>query len=118
MATRVLIVDDERELCALWSEVLADSGYEVSTFGSLADLQRGLDQSLSWDVAVIDWTLPDAKGPDVVRLLRSAGVDCPVVFASGLGPMLPDGHGGARVLGKPFRIRDLLRAVEDLTPGG
>lgn len=114
MAARVLLVDDESELRMLWREVLEASGHEVVTAGSVAEVREAVGAGLRADVAIVDWTLPDGRGSDVREALRAGHVHCPVVFASGLGPLLPDGHGGVRVLTKPFRVKTLIEIIDEV----
>lgn len=117
MGVRVLLVDDEQELRALWREVLANAGHRVHEAGSVAEVRAWATDGQA-DVAIVDWTLPDGTGGDVRDLLRAAGLTCPVLFASGYGASLPRGHGGDAILAKPFRVRDLLQAVDRLTGSG
>ncbi len=114
MGLRVLLVDDERDLIELWCDVLASRGHEVVAADGVQRVRELVAGGLAVDVAVVDWTLPDGRGDTVLRTLRAAGLTCPVVFASGLGPLLPGDHGGQKVLPKPFRVRDLVRTVEEL----
>ena len=118
MPIRVLLVDDEVELRDLWREVLEDRGHAVTAVGSVAQVRQLVTDGLEVDVAVVDWTLPDGRGSDVRATLRAGRIDCPVVFASGLGPMLPPDHGGAKVLSKPFRVRALLDTVTEFASEG
>ena len=114
MAMRVLLVDDENELRELWTEILQARGYEVAQARTMAEVRQHIDAGLRFDVAVVDWSLPDGRGSDVRRALHATDAKLPVIFASGFGPMLPPDHGGDGVLSKPFRTRDLIAMIDRL----
>jgi len=56
-AARVLVIDDDRELCALMTEFLASHGYQVST---ASDGAEGLEAALGErpDVVILDVMMP------------------------------------------------------------
>lgn len=112
MGVRVLLVDDEPELCELWSEMLTAAGHEVVSVGSVGAARERVAEGFA--VAVVDWTLPDGKGSAVIAAIEAAGVGTRTVLVSGLGPMLPAGHGADVVLAKPFRLRELVQQVNQL----
>ncbi len=114
MSLRVLLVDDENELRELWSEILQARGYDVAQARTLAEVRKHIDAGATFDVAVVDWSLPDGRGSDVRRVLHAGDSKVPVIFASGFGPMLPRDHGGDGVLSKPFRTRDLIAMIDAL----
>lgn len=117
MGVRVLLVDDEAELRELWAEILEARGYAPVGARCVQDVRDLLAEGLDIGVAVVDWTLPDGRGSDVRALLRDGGITAPIVFASGLGPMLPEGHGGDAILAKPFRTRALVDLLDQLVAG-
>lgn len=112
MSERLLLVDDEPELRDLWSEVLSSAGREIVLAGSVSEARARIADQGPFAVAVIDWTLPDGKGDAVVRALAGSGTR--TLLVSGLGPALPHGHGADAVLGKPFRLRELVQKVAEL----
>ena len=108
---RVLLVDDELELRALWREILEGLEFTVSVAGSVTEALGLLEDGARFDVAVVDWTLPDGVGSDVLRAIRKVDGSTAVIYASGLGPLLPATHGGDAVLDKPFKMRDLAATI-------
>jgi DNA-binding response OmpR family regulator len=81
---RVLVVDDDRDLCDLIADFLAEEGY--------ADTRAYLGQSAidsarlsAPDVVLLDLVLPDVAGIDVGRALRQGAHthDVPIVIISG-----------------------------------
>src|SRR4051794_39941248 len=76
-ATRLLIVDDDRELCRLITEYLTPEGFEVS---AIHDGSQALATMESWPcrMMILDVMLPGLSGLDVLRRLR-AQCDLPVL---------------------------------------
>ncbi len=112
---RVLLVEDEPDLRELWGEILGGKGYDVHPVGSVSEAINWIIREPVPDLAIVDWSLPDGQGGEVVRALRDRGMVGGVLISSGMGPQLPDGHGADRVLGKPFRVRELLGALQALS---
>ena len=66
---RILVIDDDVELCSLVGEYLAPEGFHVE---SVHDGNRGLDRALSggYLLVVLDVMLPGLNGFEVVKLTR------------------------------------------------
>jgi len=66
---RVLIVDDDVELCELLVERLDTEGFEIET---VHDGRRGLERALSQEhaIVILDLMLPEMSGLDVLFLIR------------------------------------------------
>ncbi len=130
---RILLVEDDRELSRMLSELLESEGYAVV---AARDGQRALHEGLTndFDVLVLDRGLPVLDGLSVLDRLRDSGVASPALILSALGNPADRVEGldrGAEdYLSKPFdidellaRIRALLRRPRTLThllrfPGG
>ncbi|WP_170106802.1 hybrid sensor histidine kinase/response regulator [Rhodovulum imhoffii] len=67
---RCLLIDDDRIGAIISSHHLQRIGFETDHAGSLAEARKALETS-HYDAFVIDYLLPDGKGPDFVRDLRS-----------------------------------------------
>ena len=77
--SRLLIVDDDPELLRFLIEELGGAGHQC--FGC----DNGQDALLRWrqesfDLVVLDWTLPDFSGVELCRRLRSSGNTTPVLM--------------------------------------
>jgi DNA-binding response OmpR family regulator len=114
---RVLVVDDNAALCANLRAGLEMEGYEVLTAGNgeqaLARLAQG-----RVDAVVTDLFMPDKDGIETIVALRERFPGIGVIAMSGrLGSTyLPVAQeiGAAAILSKPFRLEELLAALQRL----
>ncbi|MEV4148334.1 response regulator transcription factor [Amycolatopsis sp. NPDC049691] len=113
----MLLVEDDRELAGMLTELLADEGYETD---AAHDGQRGLHRGLTghYDVMIIDRRLPVLDGLELVRQLRAHAVTTRVLVLSALGE-LADRVGGLDAgaddyLVKPFEAEELLARLRAL----
>lgn len=113
---RVLIIDDDEELCELVSEYLTVEGFETKC---VHDGESGLKQAGSgdFDLAILDVMLPKMNGFDVLRNLRESS-DVPVLMLTARGDDMERivglEIGADDYLPKPFNPRELvarLRAI-------
>jgi DNA-binding response OmpR family regulator len=80
--TKLLVVDDDRNVLQLLSDALAEQGYGVVT--AAAGLEALLKVSLEKPHAVLlDVHLPDISGLDVLRRIRESGNRLPVLVITG-----------------------------------
>lgn len=81
--TRVAVVDDDEDFRRTLSFYLSDEGLEaVDCPGSQAALE--LLSTVSVDVILLDWRMPDMNGLELLRELRQRGVTTPAIFLTGL----------------------------------
>jgi len=107
---RVLIVDDDVELCQLLTERLSTEGFSIE---SAHDGPNGLSSALSQEHAlvILDLMLPGINGLDVLRSLRSQS-SVPVLMLTARGEdvdrILGLEFGADDYLPKPFNPRELI----------
>jgi DNA-binding response OmpR family regulator len=113
---RVLIVDDDVELCSLLADRLLPEGFELE---AAYDGASGLERARSGEhsIVILDLMLPVLNGLDVLRRLRSQS-DIPVLILTARGEdverILGLEIGADDYLPKPFNPRELiarLRAI-------
>ena len=113
---KVLIIDDDEELCDLVSEYLTVEGFETT---AVHDGETGLTRALSgeFDLAILDVMLPKINGFDVLKNLREKS-GMPVLMLTARGDDMERivglEIGADDYLPKPFNPRELvarLRAV-------
>jgi two-component system, OmpR family, response regulator CpxR len=113
---KILIIDDDEELCELVSEYLTVEGFEISCVN---DGEAGLQRALTgdYDMAILDVMLPKMNGFDVLRNLREES-KLPVIMLTARGDDMERivglEIGADDYLPKPFNPRELaarLRAI-------
>lgn len=114
---RILIIEDEPALRTQVRQRLETEGYRVDTSG---DGEEGLYLASEYpvDLAVVDLGLPGLPGLEVIRRLRAAGRDLPVLILTARGKWEEKVTGleaGADdYLVKPFQMEELLARVRAL----
>lgn len=122
MASRVLVVDDDRDLCDLLSDFLAEEGYDVTrAYGGRDAIDAA--RSRAPDAVLLDLMLPDLAGVAVGRALRDVMTtrDVPIVVISGDRVALARGTaelGAHSSLEKPFSLTAVEAAVRDALDRG
>jgi DNA-binding response OmpR family regulator len=106
----ILVVDDEADLRIGVAQFLQDEGFRVLTADNGLQALHLLER-LGVDLLLIDVTMPNLTGPQVVEVLRNryAARRTAVVYMSAHGNIETD---GAVMLRKPFDLDDLLATVE------
>ena len=115
---RVLVVDDDPDLCSLLSEYLSANGFVVQTVGDGAAMRAVLADGLP-DAIVMDLMLPGEDGLSLTRGIK-AQWDIPVLMLSARGEEM-DRVIGLEVgaddyLPKPFGPRELLAPLAGGAP--
>lgn len=109
-SAKILVVDDDEMVASATSRLIAREGHSVETLRdpleALARLARG-----DLDVVVSDISMPGLSGLELLRRIRAADDDVPVVFLTGM-PRIEDAmeameYGAFRYLTKPV-VRDAL----------
>ncbi|MEK9284198.1 response regulator [Bradyrhizobium sp. ISRA442] len=113
--TRILIVDDQKDVRAMVAILLRVNRYEVVEAGSGAAGLKTFEEN-SFDAAIVDIFLGDTSGVDVIATLRERVPALPIVAVSGMTALdfMEQSPHLANVvcLQKPFRPNDLLQALQ------
>jgi two-component system response regulator CpxR len=110
---RILIIDDDIELCELVTEYLEPEGYTVE---AIYDGETGVQRALSGAhaLAVLDYMLPGLNGFEVLRQIR-AGSRLPVVMLTARGDdvnrIIGLQLGADDYLPKPFNPMELVARI-------
>ena len=114
---RILVVDDDSELRALLQRFLTEHGYHVRA----ADGGQAMDAALQRDpadVIVLDLMMPGEDGLAILRRLRAAGEQTPVIMLTARGDpidrVLGLEMGADDYLAKPFLPRELVARIAAL----
>ena len=111
---RVLVVDDEPMVAAMFKIVLESSGHQVTTVPDAAKALAALMEQ-DFDLAVVDLTLPEMDGWEVCRRINRIYPDIPVIVttgrAVGVEAVREQGACVSAILSKPFDMQKLLDAI-------
>jgi DNA-binding response OmpR family regulator len=115
---RLLYVEDDLESQSYVRGVLEEAGIEVDVAG---DGRLGLTKALEgdYDVAVFDVMLPEISGLEMIKHLRAARIETPVLFLTAQGEVSHRIEGlnlGADdYLSKPFAIAELIARIHAIS---
>lgn len=120
-ARKLLVVDDQADMCDIVCEIAEDCGYSVQS-ASDAD-SFGQLYSDDFDVIILDLVMPGTDGIELLRYLADHNCKAAVILMSGFDKRVLDtarqlgsAH-GLNVLGsllKPFRIKELQDMLNSL----
>ncbi len=115
---KILIVEDEKDLASVLSEMLKQNGYSVDKAYNGVD---GLDYALTgiYDAIILDIMLPQMDGIEVLKRLRKAGVNSSVLMLTAKSEIEDKinglDNGADDYLTKPFITKEFLARVRALT---
>jgi two-component system, OmpR family, response regulator len=113
MTQHLLIVDDDKEICALLSQFLNKHGYRVSVARDGRMMMQALE-SARIDLIVLDVMLPGESGLNLCRRVRS-DTTIPIVMLTAVGGetdrIVGLEMGADDYLPKPFSARELLARI-------
>lgn len=108
---RILLAEDEKDLCEALAIILKHSNYSVDTVHNGEDAEAYLMTGL-YDAAILDIMMPEKDGLSVLRSIRKAKIDTPVLILtakSGIDDRVTGLDSGADdYLTKPFASKELL----------
>jgi DNA-binding response OmpR family regulator len=112
----VLVVDDEPLIQWSLTEAIRDAGYPVEVAATGADAERAVTRLAGQPLVILlDLRLPDVVDLTLLRALRLARPDAPVLvlsaWASAELAQAALQAGAARVMKKPFDVSSVVAAV-------
>ena len=112
---RILVVDDEQDLCEILRFNLSGEGFEVTTANSAEEALERLRGEGPYALILLDVMMDRMSGTEMARLLRAQGDETPIIFLTAL-----DAHddqiegfeaGGDDYITKPFAFDTVLARV-------
>ena len=113
---RVLVVDDERTICAGVEKILVRGGHTVEKALSVAGALTLLEANPAFDIVLADLMMPIAGGLDLVNAVRGRWPQLPVLIMTGYASIASaidvTRAGAVGYLPKPFTPEELEHAIE------
>ena len=125
MKGQVLIIDDEAEIRRNLTVGSTQEGYNAVAcpdgISAIHELNSAGEKGIAYDYLVTDIFMPDIDGLKILKVIKTQYPKLPVLVITGYGDVsleveaLSEFNTG--YLDKPFEIPDLVKALEELTPG-
>jgi len=127
MKKRILVLDDDEELCEEITEILIDEGYRVTTaFDGLRG--KRLVEKYDYDILILDIKMPGLSGLDILESIKGQSKEVKVIILTGrpLSKELQEGsickdkeekilRLADGIINKPFDIEVLLNKIKELS---
>ncbi len=112
---RVLLIEDDQSTAKSIELMLKADGYVVDT-SDMGEDGLEIGKLYEYDIIILDLMLPDMDGYEVLKRLRSAKVETPILILSGLSELDSKlkglGFGADDYLTKPFDKRELMARIQ------
>ena len=117
---RILVIEDEDEIRTMLCQVLEGEGYDVE---EASDGMEGVElyRNKPADLIITDMIMPKKEGMETIMDLKLEFPNVKIIAISGGGRVGPEpylevaeGLGAERVFTKPFRIPELIEAIQNI----
>ncbi len=116
-ATKILLAEDDNDMRRFLVKALENAGYEVTDYDNGMSAYRRLREE-PFELLLTDIVMPEMDGIELARRATELDPDLKVMFITGFAAVAlnPDSRApkDAKVLSKPFHLRDLVNEVERL----
>lgn len=113
---KILIVDDEKNICEEFKEVLEEEGHQVDTARNGEEAILRVEQN-DYDLVFLDVLMPRMEGRQVFEEIRKIK-PIPVVIMSGYLPANKEkdvlAMGAAGCMKKPFHISHVRKIIQSI----
>ena len=112
---KILLAEDDNDMRRFLVKALERAGYEVDAYDNGASAYEQL-RAQPYSLLLTDIVMPEMDGIELARKATEIDPDLKVVFITGFAAVAlnPDANAPkqAKVLSKPFHLRDLVDEVE------
>lgn len=112
---KVIVLDDDAELCGMLRRYLSEHGFEVQAVANAEQLDRHLQRE-PYDALILDLMMPGEDGLSVCRRLRVMGQTIPILMLTARGDPVERivglEMGADDYLPKPFDPRELIARLQ------
>jgi len=114
---RILLAEDDEDMRRFLVKALEKAGYGVSSFGNGLEACERLREE-PFTLLLTDIVMPEMDGIELARKASELDPDLKIMFITGFAAVAlnPDNQAPkeAKILSKPFHLRDLVDQVERL----
>jgi len=117
MMAKIILAEDDEDMRRFLVRALERAGHTVVSFGEGASAFEEIKQT-SYDLLLTDIVMPEMDGIELAQKAAEIAPGIRVMFITGFAAVAlnPDSNApkDAKVLSKPFHLRDLVNEVEKL----
>ncbi len=116
--SKILIIDDELEICKQVSLILSKNGYDTSYVSSYKELSKLLENDFNFDLVLVDLWLKNStkQGIDIIQKLKNEYVNLIIISFSGhanIDNAIESVKAGANdFIEKPFESKKLIHIIQ------
>lgn len=111
---RILVVDDEPDICSNLADILLDFGYRVDTCTSPEEAVKRVE-AVPYEMALIDFRMPTMDGVELYRLIKKARPSTEALLVTAFAEQETEAQaksvGFRLIIPKPVDIPHLLDAI-------
>jgi two-component system cell cycle response regulator CpdR len=114
---KILLAEDEEDMRRFLERALTNAGYEVIAFDNGRSAYERLREE-PFELLLTDIVMPEMDGIELARRATELDPELKVMFITGFAAVALNADSGApkdaKVLSKPFHLKDLVNEVERL----
>ena len=115
--TKILLAEDDNDMRRFLVKALENAGYEVTDYDNGMSAYRRLREE-PFELLLTDIVMPEMDGIELARRATELDPDIKIMFITGFAAVAlnPDSQApkDAKVLSKPFHLRDLVNEVQKM----
>ena len=114
---KILLAEDDGDMRRFLSKALVNAGYEVASYDNGASAYQRMCEE-PFTLLLTDIVMPEMDGIELARRATELDPDLKVMFITGFAAVALNSDNAApkdaKVLSKPFHLRDLVNEVEKM----
>ena len=114
---RILLAEDDNDMRRFLVKALQNAGYSVASFDNGLSAYNRLREE-PFELLLTDIVMPEMDGIELARRATELDPEIKVMFITGFAAVAlnPDNHAPrqAKILSKPFHLKDLVNEVQRL----
>jgi len=118
MLKKILLVDDDVQLCEEVAEMLRDEGYFVDNTSDETGAEELIKNNI-YDICLLDYKMPRLTGIELLKKIKEKNPRCAALIVSGR-PLIEKiieeqnaSHLVSGIIEKPFEIRNVLDKIKE-----